>query len=104
MRAADHLATWILGAVLLTFAMRSHGQQSNDEELGTKLSNPVASLIRVPFQHNYDHEFGSDRDGHKSYLNIQPVIPTKLSSDGNLISRVIVPLVGDAAVLRMSAS
>jgi hypothetical protein len=48
MRAADHLATWILGAVLLTFAMRSHGQQSSDEELATKLSNPVASLIGAP--------------------------------------------------------
>jgi hypothetical protein len=88
MRAADQIATWILGAVLLTFAMRSHAQAQSDEDLANKLSNPVASLISVPFQYNYDHEFGADRDGHKSYLNIQPVIPTKLSSDWNLISRV----------------
>src|SRR5215468_8638881 len=93
MRHADHLATRILGGVLLTFTMRSHAQPSSDEDLATKLSNPVASLISVPFQYNYDHEFGPDREGHKSYLNIQPVIPTKLSSDWNLISRAIVPLV-----------
>src|SRR5215472_421438 len=93
MRAADQLATWILGAALLTFAMRAHSQPSSDEDLATKLSNPVASLISVPFQYNYDHDFGPDRDGHKSYLNIQPVIPAKLNGDWNLISRVIVPLV-----------
>jgi len=57
------------------------------------LSNPVASLISVPFQFNWDHDFGPDREGHKSYLNIQPVVPAKLNSDWTLISRVIVPIV-----------
>jgi hypothetical protein len=67
--------------------------QQSDTELATKLSNPVASLISVPFQYNWDHDFGSDREGHKSYLKIQPVIPAKLNSDWTLISRVIVPIV-----------
>jgi hypothetical protein len=70
----------------------SHAQQS-EEELATKLSNPVASLISVPFQFNWDHDFGPDREGHKSYLNIQPVIPARLNDDWTLISRLIVPIV-----------
>jgi hypothetical protein len=67
--------------------------QGNDAELATKLSNPVASMISLPFQYNWDHEFGDARDGHKSTLNVQPVIPAALDRDWTLISRVIVPLV-----------
>jgi hypothetical protein len=77
----------------LALAMPAPAQQQSDEELATKLSNPVSALISVPFQFNWDHEFGPERDGHKFYLNIQPVIPSEVSSEWNFISRVIVPVV-----------
>jgi len=44
----------------------SHAQQS-DAELATKLSNPVESLISVPFQFNLDHDFGPDYNPDKSW-------------------------------------
>ena len=62
-------------------------------ELAKKLANPVASLISVPFQYNYDTNFGPDEDGSKSLLNIQPVWPFSLGEDWNLITRTIVPVV-----------
>jgi hypothetical protein len=84
----------LLGALALAPLTAARAQQAgSDAELATKLSNPVASMISVPLQYNWDHEFGDTRDGHKSTLNIQPVVPTELSSDWTLISRVIVPLV-----------
>ena len=61
-------------------------------ELAKKLANPVADLISVPFQYNYD-EFGGVNEGaSKSVLNIQPIIPFSLGEDWNLIIRTIVPL------------
>lgn len=62
-------------------------------ELAKKLANPVASLISVPLQFNYDENYGLSDDGEKFYINVQPVIPFALSEDWNLISRTILPLV-----------
>jgi hypothetical protein len=62
-------------------------------ELARKLANPVASLISVPLQYNYDESYGPDDEGSINRLNIQPVIPITLNDDWNLITRTIVPLI-----------
>lgn len=66
-------------------------------ELANKLANPVASLISVPFQFNYDEGYGS-ADAGRLTLNIQPVIPFSISTDWNLIVRTIVPVIYQDAV------
>jgi hypothetical protein len=65
--------------------------------LAKQLSNPISSLISLPFQFNYDGTWGDD--GHRLILNIQPVYPATLSPDWNLISRTIIPLVYQDDVL-----
>jgi hypothetical protein len=66
---------------------------SQDAGLAQQLSNPVADLISVPFQFNYDGRIGPGDDGRRATLNIQPVIPISLNPEWNLISRTILPVV-----------
>jgi len=61
--------------------------------LPKKLSNPIASLINVPFQGDYDFNVGPDRDGERFTLNVQPVIPISIGEGWNMISRAIVPII-----------
>jgi len=61
-------------------------------ELAKELSNPIASLISVPFQNNTDFGIGQ-YNGVRNILNLQPVIPVHLSSKLNLITRVVLPFI-----------
>ena len=62
-------------------------------ELAKKLANPVASLISLPIQANYDQNIGPDEAGSVWRINIQPVIPLSLNEGWNLISRTILPVI-----------
>jgi hypothetical protein len=67
--------------------------------LAKKLSNPVASLISVPFQNNFDFGMGPNDDGFRYTMNFQPVIPIKLNDEWNLISRTILPFISQTDVV-----
>jgi hypothetical protein len=69
-----------------------------------QLANPVAALISVPFQLNYDDNIGPDDKGSRIAMNVQPVIPFSLTEDWNLISRTILPVVSQEDIFPESDS
>jgi len=87
----------LLMAALLSLACGDALAQASPESSGSDadalakaLSNPVAALISVPFQYNYDETFGED--GYRHTMNVQPVVPISISEDWNMISRTILPI------------
>ena len=76
-----------------TFAQDGeHKPGASPQEIADKMANPVANLISVPLQNNLNYGIG-EFNGSKYVINIQPVVPFKLSDNLNLITRYILPVV-----------
>jgi hypothetical protein len=90
------LRTTLLMALVVAGSLLRPGpapaQDDSSHDLAQKLQNPVADLISVPLQSNWD--FGIGRANAMRYtLNVQPVIPISLGQYWNLITRTIVPFI-----------
>ncbi len=86
-----HALPCAIGIILYGSAVTSVSAQSADE-LAKATANPVANLISLPLQSNWEKGYGPGNDTQYT-LNVQPVIPVKLNDEWNLITRTIVPFV-----------
>jgi hypothetical protein len=94
-------ATTVICFLIGAAAVRSRAQDAqappasgaeNADALRKEAQNPVASLISVPIQENWN--FGIEPgDRIQNVLNIQPVIPLSLGQHWNLIVRWVTPII-----------
>jgi hypothetical protein len=99
MSTAKHHAAWIVtGLSCATAALTPASASESEEQLARQLTNPVAALISVPLQLNYNSDIGPADDGERWVLNVQPVIPFSLNDEWNLISRTILPIVDQSDI------
>jgi len=68
------------------------GGEGEAGDLAKAAQNPIANMISVPLQHNFNFKTGPG-DDLQNILNIQPVIPLKLTEDWNVITRTILPVI-----------
>jgi len=72
---------------------------AEDADLAQDLTNPIANLITIPIQMNFDNDIGANDQGSKITTNIQPVIPFEVNNDWNLITRTIIPVISQDEVV-----
>jgi hypothetical protein len=81
-----------MAAATLTLLMvqPSLGATETAADLARKTENPLADLVTVPLQHNWDFGIGS-RDAMKHTVKLQPIIPFPFGTNWLLFTRTIVP-------------
>jgi hypothetical protein len=86
-----------LVTILMTASLWAQEKRDEETELAKKTQNPVADLISVSFQSNFNFGAGTN-DATIYILNVQPVIPLKLTEDWNLITRTIMPIINQPSL------
>lgn len=102
---SEHLRRLAAAGAMAAFAATAFAQSQADEptkyepkeygmsedQLAQQLNNPLANLITVPVQNNFDYGGGRDDKGFRYTFVAQPVLPFTLNKDWNLITRTIIP-------------
>jgi hypothetical protein len=93
----DALASPVAGSTSAPAQQAATASAPPQADLQKASQNPVADLISVPLQSNFnffDREKIPVHGTEMQYvLNLQPVIPLKLNEEWNLITRTIIPII-----------
>jgi hypothetical protein len=85
-------AVVLTAMIMLCVAVLPTWAQENSSEIAKQAQNPIANLVSVPFENDFNPHTGIDKDD--SYiLEMKPVVPFRLSNDWTLITRTIIPVI-----------
>jgi hypothetical protein len=86
------LALSVSASLVSSFAVAQEEHGASTSDLAKAAQNPIADMISVPFQSNFNFHVGP-HDQLQYVLNIQPVVPITLNHEWNLITRWITPVI-----------
>ena len=86
------VGAWICLFCVLPLWNSAPADAEDSPEIAKQAQNPIASMISVPFQNSTTFGVGADSRVQDSLL-IEPVVPFRRTSDWNLITRTIVPVI-----------
>ena len=72
--------------------MAQQSSPTGTENLQKEIQNELSDFIRVPFQNNINSPIGAF-SRTQNYLNIQPVLPFRVTQNWNLVIRTILPVI-----------
>ena len=98
MKRSSASFTAISFAVAISFVVLPAVADVDVGEVAKQTQNPVADLISVPLKFDYNSNLGPTEAGNQTVLTIEPVIPFHISSDWNLISRTLIPVIREQNV------
>ena len=70
--AGSATAAFAATTLIAGTAQADEASEAYETNLAMQLSNPVAALISVPLQLNYDQDIGPVDDGDRWLLNVHP--------------------------------
>ena len=100
----DTIRLLILIIASVWFSTQAAAQEQKDADLAQELTNPIADIMTIPIQINFDDNIGINDEGSKTTTNIQPVIPFEINKDWNLITRTIFPIISQDNIYPGSGS
>jgi len=75
--------------------------QDEAADLAKKTANPIANMISVPFQFNFNFGMG-EYNRTQTVLNVMPVVPFRLNDKINVINRFILPVISQPDITQES--
>ncbi len=93
MKYLPYILSIVLWSVAAMAVAQSDAELAQEADLAQELANPLANIVSVPFQLNFDDNLGPAGDGTRTVLNFQPVLPFGLDNSATIVTRTIIPYI-----------